>query len=198
MAQVSKDPPDVSSEVIESGKLKTKSKKKGGPYSKSETVQRLDEVYRLHFEYGYSAREISELINVNRNTVNHDISSLYLKLKDEMDRDSVDDWINKELVRYESQRARLRNELDNDITLQEKLVVEKMIFAMDSKISSLLVRLKLIGYEGYEFGVSFLNDWLKKNGFKDRIMSKDSLLRIPEKSRKKIYKLLDLKPNGKN
>jgi hypothetical protein len=68
MAQVSKDL-DVSSEFIESGKIKTKQKKRGGPYSKDEKVKRLDEVYRLHFEYGYSARKISELMKINRNTI---------------------------------------------------------------------------------------------------------------------------------
>ena len=73
MAQISKDL-DVDSEFVESGKsTKTKQKKKGGPYSKDEKTKRLDEVYRLHFEYGYSARKISELMRVNRNTINGDI-----------------------------------------------------------------------------------------------------------------------------
>jgi len=60
MAQVSKDPLDVSSEFIESGKLsKTKSKKKSGPYSKHDRIKRQDEVHRLHFEYDYSAISLS-------------------------------------------------------------------------------------------------------------------------------------------
>jgi len=66
MAQVSKDSTlDVSQEFIESGKsLQSNSKKRGGRYTKDEKLKRLDEVYRLHFEYGYSARKISELMKI--------------------------------------------------------------------------------------------------------------------------------------
>ncbi len=61
---------NVSREFIEQNK-KTHLKlvaKKGGPYSKAERDRRRNEVYRLHFEYGYTARKISELMKVNRNT----------------------------------------------------------------------------------------------------------------------------------
>ena len=34
-----------------------------GPYSKQEKESRRNEVYRLHFDYGYSARKISESIS---------------------------------------------------------------------------------------------------------------------------------------
>src|SRR3989304_1897042 len=37
-----------------------KSIKKGGPYSKNDKDARRDEVYRLHFNYGYSARKLSD------------------------------------------------------------------------------------------------------------------------------------------
>jgi len=82
MAQVSKDSKfDVSQEFIESGKLlQSKSKKRGGPYSKDEKIKRQNEVHRLHFEYGYSARKISELMKINRNTINGDIDCWYGKI----------------------------------------------------------------------------------------------------------------------
>ena len=35
-----------------------------GPYSKQELEQRRNEVYRLHFEYGYSARKITDMIRI--------------------------------------------------------------------------------------------------------------------------------------
>ena len=79
MAQVSKNSElDISSEFFESGKtLKSNSKKRGGPYSKDEKRKRREEVYRLHFEYGYSARKIAELMKINRGTINRDIMFLY-------------------------------------------------------------------------------------------------------------------------
>ena len=51
--------------------------KKGGPYPKSEKRKRLEEVYKLHFDYGYSARKIAEFLNINRGTINRDLMFLY-------------------------------------------------------------------------------------------------------------------------
>jgi len=48
-------------------------KKNGGPHTKKDKEKRQSEVYNLHFEKGYSAVRISEMINVNRNTLNDDI-----------------------------------------------------------------------------------------------------------------------------
>ncbi len=42
--------------------------KKGGPYTKQEKEDRQIEVNKLHFEYGYSAVKIAEMLNVNRKT----------------------------------------------------------------------------------------------------------------------------------
>ena len=54
--------------------------KKGGPYSKNDKEKRMNEVYRLHFEYGYSARKIAELMKVNRNTINADIDYWFSRI----------------------------------------------------------------------------------------------------------------------
>ena len=56
-------------------------KKTGGPYPKDERVKRQNEVGRLYFEFGYSATKISSMMNVNRNTINQDIKSLYSEIK---------------------------------------------------------------------------------------------------------------------
>ena len=44
--------------------------KKGGPYTKKEQDERRQEVFKLHFEKGYSASKIFEMLKVNRNTIN--------------------------------------------------------------------------------------------------------------------------------
>ena len=59
--------------------------KKGGPYTKKEQEERRDEVFRLHFEHGYSALKISELMKINRNTINEDIKYLYSQVTNEFD-----------------------------------------------------------------------------------------------------------------
>ena len=57
--------------------------KKGGPCTKQEKEKRRNEVFNLHFEYGYSALQISQFLKVNRNTINADISFLYSQLREE-------------------------------------------------------------------------------------------------------------------
>lgn len=57
--------------------------KKGGPYSQQSKKTRRGEVFKLHFDYGYSARKIAELMKINRNTINSDIGFLYSQLQKE-------------------------------------------------------------------------------------------------------------------
>ena len=98
--------------------------------------------------------------------------------------------MNRQFSRIESQRVRLRKELDNDITLQERLQVEKVILDLDSKISSLIIKIYSSSQEKFNSVVAVLNDWMEKHGHPDRYMSQGSLYSISEKSRKKIFKLL--------
>jgi len=169
--------------------LEVKSKK-GGPYTKQEQEKRRDEVFKLHFEYGYSATQISEMLKINRNTINSDVSFLYSKLRDEMNEESTDNWLDKQFTRLESQRVRLRKELDNDITLQERLQVEKMILDLDSKISSLSIKIATTNQNTWDECIEWINDWMKEHNQEDRYMSFGSLYTIPKKSREKILQLL--------
>ena len=57
--------------------------KKGGPYTKNEKMKRQNEVYKLHFEHGYSAVKISDMMRINRNTINSDINYWYSSLSKE-------------------------------------------------------------------------------------------------------------------
>jgi DNA-binding NarL/FixJ family response regulator len=95
--------------------------KKGGPYSKAQRDQRRQEVYRLHFEYGYSAKKIAELMKVNRNTINNDIKFLYSKLKKNWDELDVESLIMKQILRMEDQRTRILEQLDKTQSLELQL-----------------------------------------------------------------------------
>ena len=55
--------------LVESINEEYQKNKKGGPYSKIERKKRQHEVAKLHFEYGYSARKISEMMKINRATI---------------------------------------------------------------------------------------------------------------------------------
>jgi len=114
--------------------------KKGGPYSKKDRDSRIDEVCRLHFEYGYSAKKISELIKVNRNTINSDIKQLYLTLETNWEKTSAVSLLQSHVTSVIAQKRRLREELDNTEKLSEKLAIEKIILQVESKINQFQLR----------------------------------------------------------
>jgi len=149
--------------------------KKGGPYTKQEQEERRDEVFKLHFEYGYSATQISEMLKINRNTINSDVSFLYSKVYDEMGKVTYGKWMNKQLTRLESQRVRLRKELDNDITLHERLQVEKMILDLDSKISSFIIKIETSKQGGWDKAMIIINDWIKDQNGKYKYSTLDDI-----------------------
>ena len=126
---------------IECMALEVKSKK-GGPYTKQQQEKRRDEVFKLHFEYGYSAVQIANLLNVNRNTINEDIKYWYSELYKTTNFKYSKDWLDKQFTRLEMQRARLRKELDEDISLKDRLQVERLITNIDLSISSLIVKIE--------------------------------------------------------
>ena len=106
---------------------------KRGPYSKQELEKRQNEVYRLHFEYGYSARKIAELMNINRNTINGDIKHWYSKVTKSHDI-QLESAIYTILERLDIQRTRVREYLDKTSNISEKISIERII--LDLKIPS--------------------------------------------------------------
>ena len=87
--------------------------KKGGPYSKDEREKRQNEVFRLHFEYGYFATKIADLMKINRNTINADIKHWYSNIKEEIKHDSEDFFL-KQIRRLEAQRTRIIENITED------------------------------------------------------------------------------------
>jgi len=83
----------ISKEFLEGqlGQTMPKSEKSGGPYPVHAKKLRRDEVFRLLFDYGYSARKIAEMIKINRNTINSDITYWYSQLQRDDERVSVED-----------------------------------------------------------------------------------------------------------
>jgi len=117
--------------------------KKGGPYTKKQQEKRRNEVYCLHFERGYPARKIAEILKVNRNTINSDINFWYSQLATDWEDNDVKKWIVKQLERFELQRSRLYDELENCNILSDRLLVEKIILDVDQKISQIVTKLLL-------------------------------------------------------
>jgi len=192
LAQVSKDSTlDVSQEFIESGKsLQSNSKKRGGPYSKDEKIKRKNEVYRLHFEYGYSARKISELMKINRNTINGDVDYWYAKIIDNANTIDPESFIIISIQRFNVQRSRLRENLDKAENFQQRHAIEKMIFDIDCKIINTHIKLATSLKQVHKLGIDYLNEWLKENGKDIRYLTLFDRVSVSEKAKQRISKII--------
>ena len=199
MAQVSKNSElDVSSEFIESCKLKAKQKKRGGSYSKTETMKRQDKVHKLHFDYGYSARKISELMNINRNTINTDVHYWYSKIHENSSVIDPGAAILFRIHRFDVQRSRLRESLDKVETFQEIHAIEKMIFDIDSKIIHIKITLSNSMKHIHTHGVEIANNCIKKFRKDIKLMTLFDTIAVSEKAQKRISKIIkeDRKKTG--
>lgn len=109
-------------------------KKKGDPYTIEQQNKRKKAVYDLHFDFGHSAREISDLLHANRNTINDDLKEFYSEVKKEWRGVSFLELSEQYVKRLEMQRTRLRIQLDQSRSFKEIIVVEKLIMEIDTKI----------------------------------------------------------------
>ena len=116
-------------------------KKNGGPYTKDDQESRRNEVSRLHFEHGYSARKIAHIMKVNRNTINSDVRYLYNIIREET-KEKRDDLFLEQIGRLEAQRNRIVEELLNGTS--EKIKLEKLVLDIDGKINDILMKTNLV------------------------------------------------------
>jgi len=165
-------------------------KKDGGPYPKSQKKTRRDEVFKLHFDYGYSARKIADMMKVNRNTINSDIAFGYSQLQKQDDTISVDDWLNKLLYRLETQRSRLVEKLDRITGFTNPLLLEKMIFEIDTKLTQIMLKLQTTNQLQYDSTLKMFNNWLEQHGYKERYVLWGQTLRVTSDTSDKIKQII--------
>ena len=134
---------NIFSEFIEESKKlgQTMPKRNGGRYTKHEQSKRRDEVYRLHFDYGYSARKIAEVMNINKNTINSDIDYWYSKITKKTNILNPEDSIVNSIERLNLQRNRLREALDKTILFEERLKLERLILESENKIGQMYLKI---------------------------------------------------------
>lgn len=165
--------------------------KKGGPYSKQDTYMRRNEVYRLHFEYGYSARKIADMMKINRNSINSDIQYWYSQVTKKWKSVDPTSWIIRYVERLELQKTRLREEVDKTKNVQEKISIERLILDVESRILQTQLKLLESIRLNHELATKWLNDWMKKNKHKDRYITYYDILSVSEKSKEKINKIIN-------
>ena len=165
--------------------------KRGGPYTKSEKINRQNEVYRLHFELGYSAVRISQMMKVNRNTINDDIHHWYNALAKEWNGYNIDTWFMKQVRRLESQRSRLFQELEKTTETTVRLSIEKLILDIDTRIANFIAK----SINTKEFvkreGLFWVNKWAKDKKMDLQLVDANSIWYTSKKTAAKIEKLLE-------
>ena len=119
-------------------------KQKYAPFTRSQTRKRRIEVYKLHFEHGVPATRIAELMKVDRNTINNDLKILYREALKDYDPDdmSLDDILQKQLLRLETQRDRLSLYLTDVKDINEKIAIERLIADIDFKLIGAIEKVK--------------------------------------------------------
>ncbi len=164
--------------------------RKGGRYDKNNRDQRRAEVFKLHFELGYPARRISEMLEINRNTINDDISHLYGKLETENKGINYETWLSKQWHRFESQRTRLLESLDKQDNTQDKISIEKMIFEIDKEMVSLKLKVATSITKTLEYSCKFANAILEKTEKDERVIPSPLLQTVNIETYEKINKIL--------
>jgi len=184
--------PDFTNEsVSEKNNLCQSMPKKSGPYSKKDKEMRRDEVYRLHFDYDFSARKIAELMNINRNTINMDLNYWYSDIAKSSDVINPEFMINITIQKLSIQYTRLREQLDKAESLQEKNVIERLMFDVNSKIININHRLAESTMKIMDSATNRLNDWLEKDGQKTRYLTLFDKIKVSSKAYDEISKIID-------
>jgi len=164
--------------------------RKSGPYSKHERQKRRDEVYRLHFEYGYSARKIADLMKINRHTIDSDIQYLYSTIQNDENKISLDDLISKQQLRFEFQRNRLMQELERPQLSHDKQHIERLIFDIDSKLTNICIKVYDSKLKNWDQAIDYINKWMKDHHNDDRYILYGGLITTSENKRNRINKIL--------
>ncbi len=164
-------------------------KKKGGPYSKNDKDKRQKEVFRLHFDLGYSAVKISEMMSVNRNTVNKDINYWYSILMEEWYNFKIEDWGVKQLHRLESQSSLLK-ELDSIEEPSVRCSIKRMIIDIDSRIMNFVTKVKSTQKQITDEVIDLFNHFVEKKEMKTKVIDVNSLMEVSPETAEKITELI--------
>jgi len=164
--------------------------RKSGPWTQHDKEARRDEVYRLHFEYNYSARQISDLMRVSRNTINKDLGFWFTRIMDNSKILDPELIVEVNLERLDIQYTRLREQLDKTDSLQEKLTIERLILDVNSKINYTVQRRAESHVRVMDMVTERVNKWMEENRKETRYMTLFDKLKVSSKAHEKISRII--------
>jgi len=172
------------------GQFRSKSRR-GGPYSKHDKITRRNEVYRLYFDYGYSARKIAEVMKISRSTVNGDVDFWYNQITKNFNEIDPTIAIVEQITKLKDQKTRLREYLDKTESITEKVTIERLIFDIGSKIIHVRIRMRDSAFKIHEQATRWLNDFMKKNNETQRFSTIFDTVRVSTKAHERITKIIN-------
>ena len=166
-------------------------KHKFASFTRSQRRKRRMEVYRLHFEKGIPAIRIADIINVDRNTINNDLKILYdMALNDYNSNEmTLDDILQKQLVRLETQRDRLGQYLYEAQDLNSRIIIERLISDIDFRLLGVIEKLNQNIVRFWDEVIKQINKSAGNEKLKTRYTSLFELNRISIDSRKSFDEL---------
>jgi len=187
--------PNISDDFLNDGKQfckiqKISRNKKSGPYTKTEKEKRLQDVCILHFDYGYSARQISEIRPYHRNTINGDIAHLSSKMFDPDAYNYPELYLDTFFERLKIQRTRIRENLDKTSDPKEKMILERFITYLDIQIVNIWFRGANFSQRVSQQLVHSANKFMESHKHSERYLLNDELTKVSQKSYKKITKII--------
>ncbi len=186
-------PTDVNPEFIEENKKinLAKPSQKFSPWTRSERRKRRSEVYRLHFEKGMPAVRIAEVMKVDRNTIKNDLKILYGKAIKDYSPDELDInfYLEKQLVRLESQRDRLGTYLADSTDVNDKIAIERLIADIDFKLLGSVAKVEFGYLKFWDEVMKRVNSIAEQHKINGRFTSIFELYQISVASGKRLSEL---------
>lgn len=186
---------EISEEFLEENRQNlrqfTPKSRRRGPWSKRDKEARREKVYLLHFDYNFSARKIADMMKIQRNTVNSDLTYLYSKIVESKNIIDPATAIVITLERLDIQYERLRERYDKTDSHQDKNAVEHLMLNVNSRIMSINQRLAESTIKVMDDATERLNDWLKQDRSETRYMTFFDRLRVSATARDKIQKIIN-------
>jgi polynucleotide 5'-kinase involved in rRNA processing len=166
-------------------------RQKFAPFTKAERKKRRNAVYKLHFEHGMPATKISELMKVDRNTINNDLKFLYRQALNDYNLDdmSLEDILEKQLVRLETQRDRLGIYLNDSKDVTNKVTIERLIADIDFRVLTSVEKINHNTIQFYDQIIKAVNNIAENKKLDVRFTSLFELRDISIKSRINLNKL---------
>ncbi len=184
----------VSDEFLKQNSKHAKIKKpikKGGPYTRIDKDKRRDEVYRLHFEYCYSARKIAELMKVNRNTINGDVDYWYSTILKKVNIFQPEYKIITILERMQIQLSRLREQLDKTKSISERISIERLIYDINSKILYTYQKIASSSIRTHTLATQWYNNKMMKENKTGRNISFFDIISVSKKAQERINRIIN-------